>query len=76
MADVRGELSVQQAADMLNVSREYVVRLLDEGVIASSVVDGERLVAREDLREYQRRDDAVRRAAADELGELGRELGA
>ncbi|MGW2156575.1 helix-turn-helix domain-containing protein [Nonomuraea sp. NPDC001699] len=75
MADVRGELSVQQAADMLDVSPAFAVTLLEEGVIPARVEDGEWRVARADVEEFRRRDDVERRAAADELGRLGQELG-
>ncbi|MEV3981739.1 helix-turn-helix domain-containing protein [Nonomuraea sp. NPDC049758] len=74
--DVQGELSVQRAADMLNVSPAFVVKLLEEGVIPAWVDGGEWRVARADVEEFRRRDDVARRAAADELGRLGQELNA
>ncbi|WP_221762322.1 excisionase family DNA-binding protein [Nonomuraea sp. WAC 01424] len=74
VADVRGELSVQQAADVLNVSSEFLVKLLEDGVISARVAGGEVRVARADVEESRRRDDVVPRAAADELGRLGQEL--
>ncbi|MER6514732.1 helix-turn-helix domain-containing protein [Nonomuraea sp. NPDC001636] len=76
VADVGGELSVQQAADMLNVSPAFVVKLLEEGAIPAWVDGGEWRVARTDVEEFRRRDDVERRAAADELGRLGQELDA
>ncbi|MEU5863531.1 helix-turn-helix domain-containing protein [Nonomuraea sp. NPDC047529] len=74
MADVRGDLSVQQAADVLNVSPAFLVKLLEEGLIPARVDDGEWRVARADVEEFRRRDDVERHATADELGRLGQEL--
>jgi len=72
---MQGELSVEQAAAVLNVSPGFVVKLLEEGVFPSRVdAGGVRWVAAADVEEFRRVDDERRRAAADELGRLGQEL--
>lgn len=68
-------LTTQQAADMLNVSRPYLIGLLEAGVMPYQKVGTHRRVAFRDLLEYRRKDDQNRRKVLDELTELGEEIG-
>ena len=68
------ELSTQQAADMLNVSRPYLIGLLESGQIPFRKVGRHRRIKFEDLVDYQRQDDLHRRDAADKLAELSEDL--
>jgi excisionase family DNA binding protein len=67
--------TTQQAADFLNVSRPYLIKLLEEGKIQYEKVGTHRRVAFGELLEYKRGDEQERKQAADELTRLGQELG-
>ncbi|MFB6508769.1 helix-turn-helix domain-containing protein [Streptomyces virginiae] len=69
------ELTTQQAADMLNVSRPFLVGLLNADEIEYRNVGTHRRIKASSLMEYKQQDDRRRRAAADELTELGQEMG-
>jgi excisionase family DNA binding protein len=69
------ELTTQQAADVLNVSRPHLVELLEKGDMAYRKVGVQRRVLLREVIAYKARTAIDRRAALDELAQLGQEVG-
>ncbi|MCF2491066.1 helix-turn-helix domain-containing protein [Dyadobacter sp. CY347] len=53
------ELSTQQAADMLNVSRPHIVKMLEDGVIPFKKAGSHRRILLEDLMKYAGQQKAI-----------------
>lgn len=69
------ELTTVQAAEILNVSRPFLIRLLEEGVIKHRKVGTHRRIRMEDVMAYKMQIDQDREAVLDELVEDAEDQG-
>lgn len=72
---VHAELTTQEAADYLNVSRPYLIRLLEEGRLPFSMVGTHRRIKFSDLAAYRKKSDEERKRVMKELAAQAQEMG-
>lgn len=75
IAPVHMELTTQQAADILGVSRPYLVQLLEDGKIPFRKPHSHRRVRLLDVLEYKAKEEKARHDVLDELAQLSQEMG-
>jgi excisionase family DNA binding protein len=69
------EITTQQAAALLNVSRPYVVGMIDKGTLPARMVGNQRRLPLKDVLAYKDDNRAKRRQTLRELAALDQELG-
>lgn len=69
------ELTTMEAADMLNVSRPYLIKLLEANEIPYHRVGRHRRIRMEDVMDYKERIDRAREAILDQMVAESEELG-
>lgn len=72
---VHAELTTQEAADLLNVSRPHLVKLLDDGALPHHKTGKHRRIRFSELMDYKSRREEERRRALEELVDLGQQMG-
>lgn len=71
---IHAELTTQEAADILNVSRPFLIKLIESQEIPCRKVGRHRRIRFADLMEYKQKTDSQRTKALDELAAQAQEL--
>ena len=72
---IETEITTQQAADLLNVSRPYVVGLVEKGMLAAAMVGNQRRLLLRDVLAYKADVRAKALEAMREIAAIDQELG-
>jgi excisionase family DNA binding protein len=72
---INAELTTQEAANMMNVSRPHLVKLLEQEALSFHKVGTHRRIYLKDLLTYMEDNDKARRQSLDDLAALSQELG-
>ena len=75
VVSVHAELTTQEAADILNVSRPHLVKLLEEGALPFHRIGKHRRVRFADLMQFKARRDQASEEAMAALAKQAQELG-
>ena len=69
------ELTTQEAADILNISRPYLIRLLDKDTLPYNKTGSHRRLKLEDVLAYKAKRDKTTDESLDQLAQLSQDLG-
>jgi excisionase family DNA binding protein len=75
LVPLEAEITTQQAAELLNVSRPYVIGMIDKGTLPARMVGNQRRLPLKDVLAYKADNRAKRLRTLEELAALDQELG-
>ncbi len=74
LAPLSRQLTTQEAADLLNVSRPFLIKLIDRGELECEMVGTHRRIALKDVLTYKTKRSKGRRAALSEMQSIAEDL--
>lgn len=75
LVSVDAEVTTQQAADILNVSRPYLIGMIDKGILPARLIGNQRRLPLRDVLAHKAENRAKRRETLREMTALDQQLG-
>ena len=75
LASTEAEITTQEAASLLNVSRPYIIGMIDKGLLPARLVGNQRRLPLQDVLAYKADNRAKRRAVLADLAAHDQNLG-